>query len=66
MIAPLPVSCVNLVLVRLFMLGTSVTRRQLVAVFYVKTNQPQSLMQLETQSFYGRTVGFILHYIERG
>ncbi|KAG9312106.1 amidase signature domain-containing protein [Chiua virens] len=30
--------------------------RDLGAVFYVKTNQPQTLMHLETQSFYGRTL----------
>ncbi|KAF8548986.1 amidase [Imleria badia] len=30
--------------------------RDLGAVFYVKTNQPQTIMQLETQSFYARTL----------
>ncbi|KAF8435033.1 amidase signature domain-containing protein [Boletus edulis BED1] len=30
--------------------------RDLGAVFYVKTNQPQTIMHLETQSFYGRTL----------
>ncbi|EGN91867.1 hypothetical protein SERLA73DRAFT_118072 [Serpula lacrymans var. lacrymans S7.3] len=30
--------------------------RSLGAVFYVKTNQPQSIMHLESQSFYGRTL----------
>jgi len=30
--------------------------RSLGAVFYVKTNQPQSIMTLECHSFYGRTV----------
>ncbi|KAF8548984.1 amidase [Imleria badia] len=30
--------------------------RGLGAVFYVKTNQPQAIMHLESQSFYGRTL----------
>ncbi|KAG8221274.1 amidase signature domain-containing protein [Butyriboletus roseoflavus] len=30
--------------------------RDLGAVFYVKTNQPQTIMHLETKSFYGRTL----------
>ncbi|KZT62249.1 amidase [Calocera cornea HHB12733] len=30
--------------------------RELGAVFYVKTNQPQSIMHLETHSMYGRTL----------
>ncbi|EJT97485.1 amidase [Dacryopinax primogenitus] len=32
------------------------TLRNLGAVFYVKTNQPQSIMHLETNSMYGRTL----------
>jgi amidase len=30
--------------------------RNLGAVFYVKTNQPQTIMHLETHSVYGRTL----------
>jgi hypothetical protein len=30
--------------------------RKLGAVFYVRTNQPQTIMHLETHSVYGRTV----------
>jgi Asp-tRNA(Asn)/Glu-tRNA(Gln) amidotransferase A subunit family amidase len=36
--------------------GITSVLRDLGAVFYVKTNQPQTIMHLESQSFYGRTL----------